>query len=89
MTLIFKDALHDEFGTWPLAYIPYGGADFGELAAVARTVGDGDDSAFYQAWVAAADRMAVKGPVGGGDGGRRPGLLACPQFPRTRSAAGS
>ena len=31
MGLIFKDKLHDEFGTWPLAYIPYGGADFGEI----------------------------------------------------------
>ena len=58
MGLIFKDKLHDEFGTWPLAYIPYGGADFGEIAAVGRAVGDGDDSAFYDAWVAAADRLA-------------------------------
>ena len=45
MGLIFKDDLHNEFGTWPLAYIPYGGADFGEVAAVARAVGEGDDSA--------------------------------------------
>ena len=58
MGLIFKDRLHDEFGSWPLAYIPYGGADFGEIAAVGRAVGDGDDSAFYNAWVEAADRMA-------------------------------
>jgi hypothetical protein len=36
---------HDEFGTWPIAYIAYGGADFGEIQAVARAVGDGDDSA--------------------------------------------
>ena len=40
MGLLFHDHLHDEFGTWPLAYIPYGGADFGEIAAVARQVGD-------------------------------------------------
>jgi alpha-beta hydrolase superfamily lysophospholipase len=58
MGLIFKDRLHDEFGTWPLAYIPYGGADFGEVAAVGRAVGNGDDSAFYNAWVEAADRLA-------------------------------
>jgi alpha-beta hydrolase superfamily lysophospholipase len=58
MGLIFKDRLHDDFGTWPLAYIPYGGADFGEIAAVGLAVGDGDDSAFYNAWVAAADRLA-------------------------------
>jgi hypothetical protein len=25
MGLILKDDLHDQFGTWPLAYIPYGG----------------------------------------------------------------
>jgi hypothetical protein len=59
--LIFKDDLHNEFGTWPLAYIPYGGADFGEVAAVARAVGEGDDSAFYDAWVKAADRLAAEG----------------------------
>jgi alpha-beta hydrolase superfamily lysophospholipase len=58
MGLIFKDRLHDDFGTWPLAYIPYGGADFGEIAAVGLAVGDGDDSAFYHAWVGAADRLA-------------------------------
>ena len=58
MGLIFNDRLHDEFGTWPLAYIPYGGADFGEIAAVGLAVGDGEDSAFYNAWVEAADRMA-------------------------------
>jgi alpha-beta hydrolase superfamily lysophospholipase len=57
MGLIFKDRLHDDFGTWPLAYIPYGGADFGEIAAVGHAVGDGDDSAFCNAWVAAAGRM--------------------------------
>jgi Alpha/beta hydrolase family len=55
--VLFADDFHDEFGTWPLAYIPYGGADFGELAAVARAVGDGDDDAFYRAWVEAADHL--------------------------------
>jgi alpha-beta hydrolase superfamily lysophospholipase len=58
MGLLFKDQLHDEFGAWPLAYIPYGGADFGEIAAVGHAVGDGDDAAFYQAWRGAADRLA-------------------------------
>ena len=60
MGLIFKE-LHNEFGTWPLAYIPYGGADFGQVAAVARVVGEGDDSAFYDAWVKVADRLAAEG----------------------------
>jgi hypothetical protein len=38
---------------------PYGGADFGEIQAVARAVGDGDDSAFYGAWIAAGDSLAA------------------------------
>lgn len=58
--MLFKHELHDEFGLWPLAYIPYGGADFGEIRAVAEAVGDGDDGAFYAAWVAAADRMSAE-----------------------------
>jgi hypothetical protein len=55
MGLIFKDDFHDEFGTWPIGYIPYGGADFGEILAVAQAVGGGDDAAFYDAWTAAGD----------------------------------
>ncbi|WP_322049432.1 alpha/beta hydrolase family protein [Paraburkholderia sp. J67] len=61
MSAIFKDELHEQLGTWPLAYIPYGGADYGEVEAIARTIGDGDDSLFYDAWSAAADRMMVDG----------------------------
>jgi hypothetical protein len=60
MGLIFRDDFHDEFGSWPIAYIPYGGADFGEILAVAGTVGDGDDSAFYEAWTGAGDRLATE-----------------------------
>jgi len=58
MGRLFRDQLHDEFGAWPLGYIPYGGADVGEVEAVARAVGEGDDAAYYAAWVAAADRMS-------------------------------
>lgn len=60
MGLLFKDDLHDEFGRWPLGYAPYGGADFGEVLAVAKAVGDGDDAAFHDAWVAAADRLCAQ-----------------------------
>jgi len=60
MGLIFKQALHDQLGCWPLAYIPYGGADFGEILAVAHAVGDGDDSAFHDAWTAAAERFRAE-----------------------------
>lgn len=58
MGLAFNNPLHDEFGTWPVAYIPYGGADMGEILAVGQAVGDGDDSAFHEAWMAAGDRLA-------------------------------
>jgi alpha-beta hydrolase superfamily lysophospholipase len=58
---MFKDPLHEEFGTWALGFAPYGGADVGEVAAIAATVGDGDDDAFYNAWRAAADRLAGEG----------------------------
>ena len=44
MTQIFSDALHEQLGMWPIAYIPYGGADFGEVRSVARAIGDGDES---------------------------------------------
>jgi alpha-beta hydrolase superfamily lysophospholipase len=54
---IFQNDLHDEFGCWPLGYIPYGGADYGEVLAVARAVGDGDDGAYYEAFMAAGDRL--------------------------------
>jgi alpha-beta hydrolase superfamily lysophospholipase len=54
---LFRNELHEDFGTWPLAYIPYGGADFGEVRAVAAAVGDGDDGAFYAAWMSAAKRL--------------------------------
>jgi hypothetical protein len=31
MRLVFENDLRDEFGTWPVAYIPFGGPDFGEI----------------------------------------------------------
>ncbi len=59
MTALFRDELHEAFGTWPLGYIPYGGADFGEVRAVAETIADGDDDRYYGAWIAAAARLQV------------------------------
>ncbi|MEO8746118.1 MAG: alpha/beta fold hydrolase [Rhodanobacter sp.] len=58
MMPLFQDPLHERLGSWPLAYIPYGGADFGEIVAIADAVGDGDDDAFHAAWTHAADRLA-------------------------------
>src|ERR1700743_1311856 len=40
--LLFKNDLLDEFGSWSLSYIPYGGPEFAEIQAVGATVGDGD-----------------------------------------------
>lgn len=60
MTSLFRDELHEDFGTWPVAYIPYGGADFGEIRAVAAAIGDGDDGAYYDAWNAAGDRLSAQ-----------------------------
>jgi len=57
MPSLFADPLHDQFGTWPLGYIPYGGADFGEVQAVAEAVGTGDDTAYHTAWTQAATRL--------------------------------
>ncbi len=54
----FADEFHDEFGTWMLGYTPYGGGDVGEVEAVAAAVGSGGDDEFYEAWVAAGDRIA-------------------------------
>jgi hypothetical protein len=53
MGVLFEDAFLDGFGTWPLAYIPYGGPDFGEHAAVGRKVKGGDADAYTNAWIEA------------------------------------
>jgi dienelactone hydrolase len=56
---IFRDDLQDSL-TWAAGYIPYGGADFGEIVAVARAVGDGDDGVFNTAWINAGDRLVER-----------------------------
>ena len=68
MAFLFKDELHEDFGTWPLGYTPYGGGDFGEIRAVAEAVGDGDDTAYYEAWNAAGDRLKAAADVALGKG---------------------
>jgi dienelactone hydrolase len=68
VTRLFKSDLHEDFGTWPLAYIPYGGADFGEVRAVAEAIGDGDDDAYYTAWNAAGDRLKGQADRAAGNG---------------------
>lgn len=57
---LFDSAFHDRFGQWPVGYIPAGGADMGDIVAVADAVGGGDDTAFYDAFVASGDAMAAE-----------------------------
>jgi alpha-beta hydrolase superfamily lysophospholipase len=60
LTSLFRDGLHEDFGTWPVGYIPYGGGDFGEIRAIAEVIGDGDHGAYYDAWNAAGDRLSAE-----------------------------
>jgi hypothetical protein len=64
---LFADSLHDEFASWALAFVGSGGADLGEIVAIAdsmATSGAGsasptgsnaapDNGAFYDAWMSA------------------------------------
>ncbi len=59
MARIFRNDMHEELGTWALGYAPAGGADYGEVLAVAQAVGGGGDDAFYDAWTALGDRMVA------------------------------
>lgn len=70
MSAIFMDELHEQLGTWPLGYIPYGGADYGEVEAIAHAIGDGDDTLFYDAWFAAdfAQSLSIVDPLPGRKG---------------------
>ncbi|KUL94570.1 lysophospholipase [Bosea sp. WAO] len=59
MANMFRSEMHSDF-VWAHGYIPYGGADLGEIRAVAEAVADGGDDAFHDAWVAAGARMAAQ-----------------------------
>lgn len=60
MIALFRDELHEDFGTWPIAYIPHGGADFGEVRAVAAAAGEGDDGAYFSAWDETGDCLSAE-----------------------------
>ncbi|PZQ48995.1 MAG: alpha/beta hydrolase [Rhodovulum sulfidophilum] len=61
MGRIFWSDMHEDFGTWPLGYAAAGGADYGEVLAVAEAVGRGGDDDFYMAWVGLGERLAAEG----------------------------
>jgi alpha-beta hydrolase superfamily lysophospholipase len=54
------DPLNEEFSTFALGFVPYGGAEVGEVQALVKEVGDGDEEAFYEAWRHAGDRFAER-----------------------------
>src|ERR1700722_19300313 len=56
---LFSDPLHNEFAVGALAYTRYGGLTAGELAALGQAVGDGNDDAFYTAFLGAGDRFVA------------------------------
>ena len=66
-----EDPLYDGFASWALGYAPYGGTDPGEVIAICRAIGDGDDSAYYDAWTGAAARLVEEGDTCLSKGQRR------------------
>lgn len=58
---IFPDPIHDEFASWLLGLAPYGGADVGEVDALAAQVEAGDDSSFHDQCVATAKARIEEG----------------------------
>ena len=42
------------------SHIAYGGADFGEVAAITGRITEGDYDSWYDAWLAAAERLAAE-----------------------------
>ena len=58
---IFTDPLHNEFTEMMLGIAPYGGADLGEVEAMAKQVKDGDDGSFFEASAAIAKRADRRG----------------------------
>ncbi len=57
---IFKNDFLNGFGTWSLGYIPFGGIDYGEIQGVALATGDGDEGAYYEAWMNAGNRFVAE-----------------------------
>ncbi|MGB3709160.1 alpha/beta hydrolase family protein [Gordonia sp. (in: high G+C Gram-positive bacteria)] len=60
---LFNSDFLDRFGRWPVGFIAAGGAEIGDVVAVAEAVGDGDESAFYDAFVASGDAKAADARV--------------------------
>ncbi|MER6349220.1 alpha/beta hydrolase family protein [Streptomyces sp. NPDC001595] len=57
MTFLFDDPAFDYQALRTAGYADYGGAQLGEVVAVASRIGDGDTEAWRQAWTALAERV--------------------------------
>src|SRR4029079_3276633 len=58
---ILTDPIHDAFTEMMLGMAPYGGADLGEVEAMAKQVKDGDDGSFFEACAATAKARIAEG----------------------------
>ena len=58
---LFADEVHEEFSMWLLGFAPYGGADYGEVQALAAQVQAGDDGSFFDGCHALAVRRIDEG----------------------------
>ncbi len=68
--MLFDDPLHDEFASWVLGFVPYGGGDVGEVEALASQVKAGDDGSFYDAFTQFAHRRIDEGDAAAAKGHR-------------------
>lgn len=69
---LFPDPLHDEFAALATGAVTAGAADYGEVVAIAEAFpDDGDDSAYYGAWSAAAERHLERADEALGSGHER------------------
>jgi dienelactone hydrolase len=76
---LFASSLHDEFASWATGYVSCGGADLGEIEAIAAAVHGSSDQEFFQAWSAASDRHAEAGSTAAKAGHR---ATACGHYLR-------
>lgn len=66
---IFEDPLHDDFASWILGFVPYGGGAVGEVEQLATQVTAGDDESFVKAFTGFAATLIAEGDAAA-DGGR-------------------
>jgi len=68
MTFLFNDESFSFEALRALAYIPYGGADIGEVTSTASRIPDGDENAWYSEWRALAERIHADGDRSAAEG---------------------